>query len=220
MSHCTGRLDWPKRGVYFFFEPGEVRSDTGTGVRVVRVGTHALTAASRTTLWNRLSQHRGSAHGGGNHRGAIFCLLVGSAIKGRDGLAEPVSWGSKPDLAQAAKVLGVSVDSVRQQEEPLEHAVSGHIGRMPFLWVAVDDPAGDESHRGLIERNSVGLLSNFGKPSLDLPSPTWLGKHCDRERVRRSGLWNNNHVDEPYDPRFLDVFARHIDLMAAALPVT
>jgi hypothetical protein len=24
------------------------------------------------------------------------------------------------------------------------------------------------------------------------------------ERVRRSGLWNNNHVDEEYDPVFLD----------------
>ena len=34
--------DWPRRGVYFFFEPSEVRSDSGAGPRVVRVGTHAL----------------------------------------------------------------------------------------------------------------------------------------------------------------------------------
>ena len=33
---------WPKRGVYFFFEPGEVRTDSGAGPRVVRVGTHGL----------------------------------------------------------------------------------------------------------------------------------------------------------------------------------
>ena len=38
---CKGRMSWPKRGVYFFREPGEIRSDTGTGPRIVRVAhTH------------------------------------------------------------------------------------------------------------------------------------------------------------------------------------
>jgi hypothetical protein len=59
LAGCDGRMSWPARGVYFFFEPGEVRSDTGMGPRVVRVGTHALTASSRSSLWQRLSQHRG-----------------------------------------------------------------------------------------------------------------------------------------------------------------
>jgi hypothetical protein len=34
--------DWPQRGIYFFFEASEVRRDSGQGLRVVRVGTHAL----------------------------------------------------------------------------------------------------------------------------------------------------------------------------------
>src|SRR6266566_1615272 len=81
LVNCDGRMGWPQRGVYFFFEPGEVRSDTGQGRRVVRVGTHALTASSRTTLWNRLSQHRGTVTPkGGNHRGSIFRLLIGAAL--------------------------------------------------------------------------------------------------------------------------------------------
>ena len=50
LAECHGRIDWPRRGVYFFFEAGEIRTDSGTGPRVVRVGTHALTAKSRTTL--------------------------------------------------------------------------------------------------------------------------------------------------------------------------
>jgi hypothetical protein len=33
--------DWPTRGVYFFFEDREVRRESGTGSRVVRVGTCA-----------------------------------------------------------------------------------------------------------------------------------------------------------------------------------
>ena len=57
LRDCNGRMSWPKRGVYFIFEDGELRED-GHTPRVVRVGTHAVSAGSRTTLWNRLSQHR------------------------------------------------------------------------------------------------------------------------------------------------------------------
>jgi hypothetical protein len=42
LAECSGRLTWPERGVYFFMEAGEVRTDTGAGPRIVRVGTHAL----------------------------------------------------------------------------------------------------------------------------------------------------------------------------------
>ena len=87
LAVCNGRMNWPTRGVYFFFEPGEERHDSGGASRVVRVGTHALTTKSRTTLWNRLSQHKGVGKtGGGNHRGSIFRLIVGSALKRREGL--------------------------------------------------------------------------------------------------------------------------------------
>jgi hypothetical protein len=78
LANCTGKMGWPKRGVYFFTEAGENRSDSGTGPRIVRVGTHALTATSKATLWNRLSQHRGpTKSGGGSHRASVFRRLVG-----------------------------------------------------------------------------------------------------------------------------------------------
>ena len=81
LADCSGRMDWPKRGVYFFHEQGENCSDTGDGPRVVRVGTHALKAGSRTKLWTRLSQHKGQPKtGGGNHRGSIFRLIVGATV--------------------------------------------------------------------------------------------------------------------------------------------
>ena len=47
----------PPGGVYISFEDAEVRSDGSS--RVVRVRTHALTAASSATLRDRLRQHRG-----------------------------------------------------------------------------------------------------------------------------------------------------------------
>ena len=93
LAECRGRMDWPLRGIYFFMEEGERRTDTGTGLRIVRVGTHALKAGSRTTLWHRLSQHKGQEKsGGGNHRGSIFRLLVGSTLMKPGGMSCQ-SWG-------------------------------------------------------------------------------------------------------------------------------
>ncbi len=50
LAGCSGRLSWPCRGVYFFCEPGENRSDSGDGPRIVRIGTHALDRGSGTKL--------------------------------------------------------------------------------------------------------------------------------------------------------------------------
>lgn len=197
-------ISWPQRGVYFFFEPGEERSDSGNGLRVVRVGTHALTEGSRSTLRNRLSQHRGVLRtGGGNHRGSIFRLLVGTALQSHLQAGGIGSWGCKPDAAQAAHILGQTPGELRAREHELEVAVSRYIEAMPFLWVAVPDLPGPNSWRGYIERNCIALLSNWEKRPLDSPSSGWLGHRCDRERVRRSGLWNSDHVNERYDPAFL-----------------
>jgi hypothetical protein len=206
LADCDGRIGWPSRGVYFFFETGEVRSDTGDGLRVVRVGTHALSTASRTTLWKRLSQHRGvRSTGGGNHRGSIFRLLVGGALKNRDHLTVP-SWDVGAHASKAALQLGMTTEQVLRDEKTLERFVSDYIRAMPFLWLAIDDAPGSQSKRGFIERNAIGLLSNYERPPIDPPSKRWLGLHSDRSRVRTSGLWNNNHVDEEHEPEFLSVF--------------
>ncbi|PYV76318.1 MAG: hypothetical protein DMG96_14410 [Acidobacteria bacterium] len=58
LADCRGRMKWPSRGVYFFHETGENRSDTGEGPRVLRVGTHALKTGGSTTLWAALRTHQ------------------------------------------------------------------------------------------------------------------------------------------------------------------
>jgi hypothetical protein len=199
LSDCNGRMHWPERGVYFFFEAGETQSETGNGPRVVRVGTHALISSSTTTLWNRLSQHRGTSAGtGGNHRGSIFRLLIGDAMTRHFPERFCPTWGRGSSATR----------EVREGERDLETQVSAYIGAMPFLWLAALDGAGPLSLRGFIERNAIALLSNFNRPAIDPPSDDWLGKYSSRMHVRQSGLWNNNHVDEQYDPSFLDLMAK------------
>jgi hypothetical protein len=99
---------------------------------------------------------------------------------------------------------------VRAAERELEQEVGQIIGAMSFIWLAVDDEPGPTSARGFIERNSIALLSNFGRAPLDPQSGDWLGHDSDRELVRKSGLWNQRHVEEPYDPGFLDLLDRLI----------
>ena len=201
LLNCSGRTGWPRSGVYFFQEAGQVRTDTGNGSRIVRVGTHALKAGAKATLWNRLSQHRGNANGsGGNHRGSIFRLITGAALIEKNGYNYP-TWGRGNSAPK----------EVREGERSLEQKVSTVICDMPFLWLPVEDEPSPNSLRGYIERNSIGLLSNYGKTPIDSPSPDWLGLYSDRERVRLSGLWNSNHVDGDYDPAFLDAMQRLIE---------
>jgi hypothetical protein len=196
LHDCTGAQDWPRRGVYFFFEDGEVRADGSR--RVVRIGTHALIPTSQTTLWGRLSQHRGHVNGrspgSGNHRASVFRRHIGSALINRGhwpgGLQE--SWLDRhnPDLRADA-------------EDEVEHAVSRYIGAMPFLWLNVPE----REDRGYIERNSIALLSRLAGGQ-DSPSAGWLGRYATRLEIRESGLWNVQHVYDRYDPAFLQLLAR------------
>ena len=201
LSECHGRLSWPKQGVYFFFESGEYRQD-GVTPRVVRVGTHAVSKGSRTTLWNRLSTHRGTVKtGGGNHRASIFRKHVGGALLHLDESLCPSSnkWG---EGSTASK-------EIRQQELKLEQAVSHYIGSMPFLWIEAIDEAGSNNLRADIETNSIGLLSLVSPTgdSADKPSEDWLGNHCPHRKVRESGLWNVRDTDAEYDPGFIAILS-------------
>ena len=92
--------------------------------------------------------------------------------------------------------------SVRAAEYPQECRVSRYIGALPFLWLEIDDPPGPQSHRGLVERGAIALLSaGFG---VERASPSWLGYWSDRDAVRSSGLWNVNHVSEARNSTFLE----------------
>ena len=135
LGDFPGNVSLPNRGVYFFREHDELRRDSGVGPRIVRVGTHALTLTSKTTLRTRLSQHRGQKKsGGGNHRGSIFRLLVGTALIAKDGLQFP-TWG-KGNTAPS---------ETRAAEVPLELEATRIIGAMPFLWLAIEDEPGSGS---------------------------------------------------------------------------
>lgn len=197
----------PRRGVYFFFDLEEPRS-AGLGPRIVRVGTHAVAeGADTSTLRNRLVQHRGTLGGrhpgGGNHRGSVFRRHVGVALLARDGYrpaAIAATWGKG----------GSAPPDVLATERPLEYQVSAYIGRLAFLWVDIDDVPSKFSRRAIVEQTCIGLLSHPDMRAADPPGAEWLGHHADRDTIRSSGLWNVDHVGNPYDAAGLDVLTEAV----------
>lgn len=206
LRSCSGRDGWPSHGVYFFFEPGERRANGAP--RVVRVGTHGLRLESRSTLWQRLSQHRGTRAGGGNHRGSVFRHHVGSALIARDERVDGLldAWLSTRRAPEWAV-----------EEAQVERMVSAHIGGMPFLWLEVPTVHDGTSLRGHIEHNCIALLS-CATGADDPPSQGWLGNHAASVKVTTSGLWNVNHVEETYDPAFLGVLTELVRQTRRAAP--
>jgi len=211
LKNCTGYIDWPDRGVYFFFEPGETRKATAQ-LRVTRVGTHAVSEGSSTTLWDRLKQHYGTGSGssnhphGGNHRGSVYRKRVGEALIEKYNLGEEY-----PDWGKRWSSIDRNRSVVRDEEYILERRVSTYIREQPFLWVRIDDESSTDSDRAYIEQNTIALLSNYETATIDARANDWLGLHSRSQLIRNSGLWNINLAEEQYDADFLNRVEQAID---------
>jgi hypothetical protein len=211
LKNCTGYMDWPDRGVYFFFDPGETRDSTDQ-LRVTRVGTHAVSEGSSTSLWDRLKQHYGTGSGssnhphGGAHRGSVYRKRVGEAIIEKHDLHDDY-----PDWDKRWSGIERERSEVRDEEYLLERRVSAYIREQPFLWVNLDDEPRADSDRSYLEQNAIALLSNFDEQRIDSRVNGWLGRYSQSREIRESGLWNVNHVGEQYDSGFLDLLEKAVN---------
>ena len=180
LKDCHRNMGWPERGVYFFFEKGQTRSQSPNDLRVVRVGTHAVTARSKSRLWHRLYEHK---QDGGR---SVFRDHVNRALKVR------------------------AADNGQHPEHNHTQCISRYIGRMPFLVLNVE---GDDSHhsRTRLERNAIALLSNWRANERQEPFDDWLGNYSGKAEIRKSGLWNVQHVKGTYKSYFLKDLEKHVD---------
>ena len=181
LGECSKASGWPTRGVYFFMERGEERSDSGKGLRIVRVGSHSTKkGGSKTTLWIRLRQHRSGRIGS-----SVFRRLVGRSLLNDGQTSKRAAEPEISDVIRGMPFLWLEVD------------------------VVGDVTAGVEL-RKYIEQNAIRLLSGFGKAPIDPPSSGWLGNQCTdskgkaNAKVIGSGLWNQQHVDKRPARDFLD----------------
>lgn len=114
-------------------------------------------------------------------------------------------------MKHAAEVLKRDRVDLRSDERPIEMHVSEKLGAMHVTVLGCTDDPGPHSMRGYIERNAIALLSAAQRNSFDQASPSWLGRHSNRDLVVNSGLWNQRHTTDEMDPAFLDRFERMVE---------
>jgi len=183
----------PKQGVYFFFDDDEPTKFSTTVPRLVRVGTHGVSAGSVATLRNRLRTHLGTRAGAGNHRASVFRLHVGRAIIERDRLQQRYpNWGKGQSASK----------NITELEAPLESMVSDYIGNLRVLFIPVLDTAGTGSMRATIERQFISMFTE-GVCAIEESSLRWLGRFSDKLSIKHSGLWNVRDVGSEYDLKFI-----------------
>lgn len=198
-KECSGKMPWPQRGVYFIVDFCEKSLFANKYPRIVRVGTHAVSKGSKSTLWRRLKAHKGTGDGGGNHRGSIFRLHVGNAIKNKDNLICD-TWGVGQNTSR----------EIREKEHFLEKLVSEYIGQLGVIVLDVDDLPSASSARAYIEKNSIALLSSLNS-SFNFPTTNWLGNFSPRSEIVDSCLWNINYINASYDSGFMQIFEHYVD---------
>ena len=199
IAESSGRMSWPARGVYLVLDADGRVSRSGMP-RIARVGTHAVSIGSQSSLWNRLSTHRGTLAGGGSHRSSIFRLHVGRAwTRAVRSEQWPSSWAEGQSASRETR-LG---------EAELETQVSRVIGAMRVLWLDIDDEPGAASERAYIERNLIGMVSRAGL-LWGGNWHGWLGRNAADWRIATSGLWNLNHVYSKPDEDFIERFAEAV----------
>lgn len=199
IAKASGKMAWPTRGVYLVLDASNAKTPSGMP-RIVRVGTHAVSIGSRTSLWDRLSTHRGTLAGGGSHRSSIFRLHVGRAwMRHAPSTLWPASWSEGQSATR----------EIRDSEIVLEKQVSHLIGAMRVLWLNVDDMPGAASERAYIERNLIALLSRAGL-LWGRNWSGWLGRQAADWRIATSGLWNLNCIYGEPDHDFIERFAESV----------
>lgn len=200
LQDCRSLNGIPGKGIYLFFEDNEKRFIDNNVLRVVRVGTHAVSKNAKSTLWGRMRTHLGTSDGGGSHRSSIMRLHIGRALLECDRPNAPhESWG----IGQSAS------KKILTSEKELEASVSKYISKMRVLWLNVPDEPGPNSDRAFLEQNLIGLLAGQTGP-VDVGTSDWLGYWSPHPAIKRSQLWNVDYTEGSYRRDFLGVLTDYV----------
>ena len=165
-------------GLYFFFEEGEW-SRHGPNGRIVRVGNHPH---SQGGLIRRLRNHYS-----GQKNGSVFRKFLGGALLRRrnhqSSCLQPHP-GQGHWECQNAKTCS--------RCKPIEQRVSALLrSRFSFRCVAIPN----RPTRNRLEAKLIATLAQCDDCKNCTPSRRWLGRFAYSEKVHRSRMWNDCHID-------------------------
>lgn len=190
----------PARGLYIFSDASEPSEIAPGQPRIVRIGTHAVSEGSSSSLRGRLRTHLGTGSGGGSHRSSIFRLHVGNSFLQSIPREDAPHWGKG---MAASKVI-------RLEEEWLERQVSGYMKNLLVTVIPISDEPSRKSFRSLLEAALIGLFTE-DKLTIEAPSSDWIGRKSVKGDIRDTGLWNLQHSG-----RITDISAIRLGLQKLA----
>lgn len=186
----------PKNGIYFFYEKEEIWGHGGNKPRIVRVGTH-----KSGNFRSRISEHFlfeeerkmdfDQADSKPSDR-SIFRKNIGRALLNRDGDNYLEVWNidfikreNREEHASKRNIL---------KEKEIERKITDILrNNFSFRFIAFESGADMMGKEGL-ESNLIGTL---GQCSECEPSGGWLGKYSPKPKIRKSGLWLEQHLKDP-----------------------
>lgn len=154
-------------GIYIMFEEGET---VGGFKRIVRVGK------AEKSLLTRLRQHFVNE----DKDGSIFRKHIGRALLQKNNQSQAVidKWNTKGE-----------------KNSDIEKEVTEELKKFSFCCITL--PTQKEISK--LEQTLIEILSIYNRlykeqNGADIFSKNWLGKYCSNEKVKTSGLWNDEHV--------------------------
>lgn len=206
VAYPFARTDLPRNGIYLFFEAGEYDAHTG-GDRIVRVGTHRS-----GNFRSRISEHylldrepNTVADRAAPKDRSIFRKNLGRAWIRKQRIAYLEVWNidftTRRNRQERAHRRDVAIE--REVEDRVTTLLRE---RFSFAWVPVADEA-ERMGAGGLEGRLIGTLAQC---SACAGSPGWLGRHSPDARIRRSGLWQVQHLTHaPVHAADLRLLGRH-----------
>jgi len=165
----------PTSGVYVLFEEDELGHD---GQRIVRAGSHT----GHAKLVVRLREHFIAE----NKDRSIFRKNIGRALLNRREDQFLSEWEIDLTSRKNRDLYAHQIDSCRLQT--VEREVTDYI-RKHFSFIIIH--INDKDERLYFEKRIIATVS--GCPSCN-PSFGWLGRSSPIDKIRKSGLWQVNHL--------------------------
>lgn len=189
------RDNLPRNGIYFFCEEGEEWGHAGARPRIVRVGTHRqgnfrsrmgdhyLFTAKRMdfTQENPAPKDR-----------SIFRKNIGRALLNRTEDPYQEIWNIDFTSRSARQSFGHRRNIEREKQ--IETEVTAILReRFSLTWIEVED----QDRRMGVGSLEAKLIGTLAACEMCRASPTWLGRFSPKLKIVESGLWLEQHLQEP-----------------------
>ncbi|MHA1797689.1 MAG: hypothetical protein ACTSVY_04500 [Candidatus Helarchaeota archaeon] len=185
----------PFKGIYFFYEKGEIWGHCGEKPRIVRVGTH-----KGNNFRNRIAEHfllnEKKLNFDKNKEKpsdrSIFRKNIGRALLNKNEDPYLKIWNRDFVPRQDRIKFGNSRNI--EKEKSIEKQITDILeDKFFFRFIIIENEDERIGSKGF-ESKLIGTVSRCTKCK---PSRNWLGNYSPKKKIRASGLWLEHHLNAP-----------------------